>query len=139
MGATSLDDRHTRPTDQVFLADDEGVVLGYAMLDRSFFGRPFLCLLFVRAERRRQGVGKTLLSTVLESQTERTFTSTNLSNAPMHQLLKSLGWQACGMVDALDEGDPEVFYFAERPEGGPDRYRDSLPDTKVLREPNLER
>jgi hypothetical protein len=32
----------------------------------------------------------------------------------MHQALRMLGWQACGMVDGLDEGDPEVFFFVER-------------------------
>ncbi len=97
----------------MLIADREGDVIGYAILDRCFFGRPFLRLLFVRAENRRQGVGTMLLSAVLKSQSERTFTSTNLSNAPMQQVLKKLGWQVCGMVDGLDEGDPELFYFAE--------------------------
>jgi GNAT superfamily N-acetyltransferase len=72
VGATSLADVEAQAAHVVLIAEDEDVVLGYAMLDRNFFGRPFLRSLFVRAEYRRQGVGKMLLSAVLESQAERT-------------------------------------------------------------------
>ena len=37
------------------------------------------------------------------------FSSTNLSNAPMHALFSKLGWKVSGMVDDLDPGDPEVI------------------------------
>ena len=38
------------------------------------------------------------------------FTSTNLSNAPMQRLLRARLWNPCGILNGLDEGDPEVFF-----------------------------
>ncbi len=114
LGITAATEAVTPESDVVLIAEDCGAVLGYAVLDRSFFGRPFVRMVFVRTEYRRQGVGNALLTAaVAESAAERTFTSTNLSNTPMQRALKALGWQACGMLHGLDEGDPEIFYFAE--------------------------
>ena len=39
----------------------------------------------------------------------RLFTSTNVSNLPMQQLLQHAGWSATGILHGLDEGDPELF------------------------------
>lgn len=98
----------------LFEGDDLGV-LAYAIVDRTFFGRPFVQRLFVHAGHRRQGIGSRLLAAAVEREgSRRVFTSTNLSNASMHQLLLAAGWQACGLVHGLDEGDPEVFYFCDQ-------------------------
>ena len=94
------------------LAEDRGAVLGFIVLDRSFFGHSFVRLLLVHPDHRRQGVGRALMQHV-ESIccTEKLFVSTNRSNIPMQELCDSLGYVPSGVVENLDEGDPELFFF----------------------------
>lgn len=99
---------------QLLVAERDGVPVGYAAVDHSFFRRGFVRQLYVTPAHRRRGVASRLLDeAVALCGTARVFTSTNLSNRPMQQLLHALGWQPCGMVEGLDEGDPEVFYFLD--------------------------
>lgn len=86
-------------------------VLGYAVLEYTFFEQGFISLLYVRADMRRRGVGRALLQH-LEAlcTTRKLFTSTNLSNQPMQRLLACLGYRLSGVIHDLDEGDPELVY-----------------------------
>jgi len=90
----------------------EGAVVGFALFDRSFFGEAYLPLLIVAADHRRQGVGTALVRHV-ESLIpgRKLFTSTNRSNLAMQRFCRSLGFVRSGIVDNLDEGDPEIIYF----------------------------
>lgn len=89
-------------------------VLGHAIVrPRAFFGFDFLDLVYVAETARRGGVGHLLVAAIRDRAADRVWTSTNLSNAPMHRLLRTDGWQPAGMLDGLDEGDPEVFYFSD--------------------------
>ncbi len=104
------------------LANLGGEPIGYAVWNRSFFGQPFMWLLFVRPDRRRLGVGRALIEHVSRlCRTEKLFTSTNESNEPMHRLLPTLGFVRSGSIDNLDDGDPEIIYVrlqhASTPEG----------------------
>jgi GNAT superfamily N-acetyltransferase len=89
----------------------EGQVLGYAVLEYTFFALCFVSLLYVGEDWRRTGVGSALLR-YLESQcrTDKLFTSTNLSNLPMQTLLARSGYKLSGVIHDLDEGDPELVY-----------------------------
>jgi hypothetical protein len=44
-------------------------------------------------------------------QTPKIFTSTNRSNGHMQGLLKKLGYEPSGVIENLDEGDPEFVYM----------------------------
>nr|WP_252091205.1 hypothetical protein [Pseudomonas sp. MWU13-3659] len=46
-----------------------------------------------------------------ECREKKLFTSTNRSNAPMRRLLERQGFVESGVVEHLDEGDPEQVYF----------------------------
>jgi hypothetical protein len=46
-------------------------------------------------------------------------TSTNESNTPMRELLRSEGWHLSGVLTGLDEGDPEQVFFQDAPGGRP--------------------
>jgi ribosomal protein S18 acetylase RimI-like enzyme len=87
-------------------------VRGFVVLEPGrFFGLDFVSLLCVGESSRRSGVGTALMGhceTICH--TPRLFSSTNLSNAPMHAMFSKLGFRVSGMVDDLDPGDPEVFY-----------------------------
>lgn len=93
-------------------------VVGHAIVRaRAFFDSDFVDLVYVAEPSRRTGIGSLLLGSVRDQAQGRIWTSTNLSNAPMHRLLGSNGWQPAGMLDGLDEGDPEVFYYSDPRQG----------------------
>ncbi|WP_448680689.1 N-acetyltransferase family protein [Pseudomonas nicosulfuronedens] len=96
-------------------ARDSSVLLGYGVLDDSFFGQAFIPLIVVRDLARRRGVGSDILR-ALESQctAAKLFTSTNASNEPMRRLLAKLGFMGSGHVENLDEDDPELIFVKLR-------------------------
>lgn len=95
-----------------FVAILDNQVVGYAVLEYSFFENGFVSLLVVAPKFRRQGIGECLMKD-LEKRcvTEKFFTSTNESNLPMRELLGKLGFSPSGVIENLDEGDPEMVYF----------------------------
>lgn len=96
-------------------ATDEDGLLGLTVLRHGhFFARDFIDYLWVRAERRREGIGATLLrASVGAAKSTRVFTSTNESNRPMQELLAAQGWALSGRLEGLDEGDPELVYLLD--------------------------
>lgn len=95
-----------------FVAVAEEEVIGYGVLNYSFYGNGHIDMLYVHSGHRRRGAGKALLQH-LESlcQTPKLFTSTNLSNLPMQTLLTKLEYVLSGVIHNLDDGDPEIVYF----------------------------
>ncbi len=91
--------------------NDEASILGYGVLNQTFFEQNFVPLIFVRESARRKGVASAILHK-LESTCPgaKLFTSTNSSNAPMRALLVQGGYAASGYVENLDEGDPELIF-----------------------------
>ncbi len=86
-------------------------IVGYTVLQHSFFSRGFIAMLHVHPDHRRSGIGTALVRHAEAlCQSDRIFTSTNESNLPMQSLLQNLGYKRSGMVDDLDPGDPELFY-----------------------------
>ncbi len=103
---------------EVCVAEVGGGIVGFMWLT-DFFGHRFVNVLAIETHRRRNGyAGVLLASAEANLPTDRIFTSTNRSNAPMHAVLARYGWSRCGEVDQLDPGDPEVFYV-KRPLSSP--------------------
>ncbi|WP_226961920.1 MULTISPECIES: GNAT family N-acetyltransferase [Streptomyces] len=95
------------------VAEDSSGVLGYCVLEYTFFEQGFVTLLMVAPGARRRGVGTRLLAAADAARTSpKLFTSANLSNRPMRRLLRTTGWRPVGLVQGLDEGDPELFYLS---------------------------
>lgn len=100
----------------LLLAEDADVLLGYCVVEYTFFEQGFISMLMVAPSARRRGVGRRLLAEAAAScTTPKMFTSTNVSNQAMQQLLQQAGWSAVGLVHGLDEGDPELFYLCPQP------------------------
>lgn len=95
-----------------FVAVAGGTVIGYGVLNYTFYHNGCIDMLYVHSEHRRRGAGAAL-SRHMESlcRTPKLFTSTNLSNLPMQSLLAKLGYELSGVIHNLDEGDPEIVYF----------------------------
>jgi GNAT superfamily N-acetyltransferase len=94
----------------VAVAKDE--VIGYGVLNYTFYCNGCVDVLYVHSGHRRQGAGEALLRH-LESlcETPKLFTSTNLSNLPMQSLLAKSEYVLSGVIHNLDDGDPEIVYF----------------------------
>ena len=89
-----------------------GANAGESLFNGSFFDRGFVWLIWVEEPFRRMGVASALmLQAEKDCPSDDLFTSTNLSNIPAQRLFEKLGYTRTGMVENLDEGDPEIFYF----------------------------
>ncbi len=97
--------------DTVLVAEVDGRVAGYGVVNHGFFHQSQVDMLMIRPKYRGRGIGGQLLQ-ALESRcdTPKFFVTTNLSNHRMQRLLFRLGYTACGYIDELDPGDPELVF-----------------------------
>lgn len=87
-------------------------VAGFAVYENSFFGHCFIALVIVAPRFRRRGAARSMIQYIERcSPTPKLFTSTNESNIAMQRVCESLGFVRSGMIDNLDEGDPEIIYY----------------------------
>jgi ribosomal protein S18 acetylase RimI-like enzyme len=87
-------------------------IVGFAMFGTSFYDNCFISLVIVHPEFRRLGAAKHLITYIEHhSPTQKLFTSTNESNVAMQQVCQALGFIRSGIVENLDEGDPELIYY----------------------------
>ncbi|MDH1987964.1 GNAT family N-acetyltransferase, partial [Pseudomonas sp. GD03689] len=94
------------------VAEVQGSVAAYAVMHQHFFGCAFIEMLMVGQGHRRSGLGAALLARIQADCTgQKLFTSTNRSNGPMRRLLERRGFVESGVVEHLDEGDPEQVYY----------------------------
>ena len=100
------------------VVEERGRILGYGVLEYSFFSNGFISMLHVDGPERRKGFGSALLQALIgRCAAPKLFTSTNASNRAMQALLLQAGFTESGIVHNLDPGDPEVIYFRQGPPG----------------------
>lgn len=107
--------RHAAKGSRCLVAELNGIIAGFAVGSR-LYGFDFLELLVVSVTHRRRGVGSALMrGWEATADTPKLFTSTNDSNIPMQRLCERLGYARSGLIENLDEGDPEIIYFRSNP------------------------
>jgi ribosomal protein S18 acetylase RimI-like enzyme len=94
------------------ILEDQDILVGYGILSHDFYQYGFIEMLYIHPSFRRKGLA-TLLMDYMENlcKTEKLFTSTNQSNKPAQALFESKGYVPSGVIENLDEGDPELIYF----------------------------
>jgi ribosomal protein S18 acetylase RimI-like enzyme len=102
---------HAVRSENCFIAKQNGTVVGFALVERWFFGRRFLSLLAVHPDFRRSGIATKLIRYAALVSAEGLFTSTNRSNAAAQRLFGKLGFEPSGIVENLDKDDPELVYY----------------------------
>ena len=96
------------------VADNNGTVIAYGVLEYSFFGNGFVSMVYVANSARRRGVGRSLMRALAnQCKTSKLFTSTNESNSAMRALLATLGYVPSGVIENLDPDDPELVFFLD--------------------------
>jgi len=95
-------------------AEDASALIGYGILNKSFFENDFIPLIVVKVSARRRGVATAILRTLESQSPGKLFTSTNTSNIAMRQLLKRLGFVESGQIENLDDDDPELVFVKLR-------------------------
>jgi len=87
-------------------------IAGFLTYNTNFFGYSFIDLVIVSPQDRRKGHGTDLLQHFVKiAPTEKIFSSTNQSNNRMQEVFKRNGFTRSGIIENLDEGDPELIYF----------------------------
>ncbi|MCU1769955.1 GNAT family N-acetyltransferase [Pseudomonas protegens] len=88
-----------------------GRVAGYLLLNHDFFDHGFVSLVVVAPGQQRQGVARRLLGAAERAcRTPRLFISTNQSNLAARSLIAKAGFQPSGVIENLDEQDPELIF-----------------------------
>jgi GNAT superfamily N-acetyltransferase len=95
-----------------FAAVIDGTVVGYGVLNYTFYYHGCIDMLYIDSRYRRRGVGTALIRDMeCRCRTPKLFTSTNESNSSMQSLLAKLGYEPSGVIHNLDQNDPELVYF----------------------------
>jgi ribosomal protein S18 acetylase RimI-like enzyme len=90
-------------------------VAGFLIYDTHFFGCTFISLVIVSPAKRRKGYASQLMNYLVRiAPTDKIFSSTNRSNVSMQKVFEANGFVESGIVENLDEGDPEIIYFKSK-------------------------
>ena len=109
---------------QVDVAQEIDIV-GFLLMHEHFFELPFIELLIVHPSFQRWGIGTALMQHIEMIYTSgKLVTSTNLSNERMQRRCERLGYVRSGIIEHLDEDDPELFYFKRLTQEAP--YEQSM-------------
>ncbi|HEY0791136.1 MAG TPA: GNAT family N-acetyltransferase [Chthoniobacterales bacterium] len=94
-----------------YVVEENESITAVGILEYTFFEYGFVPLIYVHLRNRHAGVGELLLrDLVSRCRTIKVFSSTNLSNAPMHGLFHKLEFEVTGMLHHLDPSAPEIIY-----------------------------
>ncbi|XXM71088.1 N-acetyltransferase family protein [Lysinibacillus sphaericus] len=95
----------------------EGKPAGFLLSNKQFFDHWFVSLVIVHPDCRKRGIARGLFTAFEEMADEnKIFSSANQSHNIMHRVFLSLGYEKSGLIENLDEGDPEIIYVKKRKE-----------------------
>ncbi|MBJ7983268.1 GNAT family N-acetyltransferase [Bacillus cereus] len=107
--------KHAIDEEKCIIVKEDNSIFGFLTYDTKFFDCTFLSLIIVSPTKRRQGHASLLISYMLShSPTQKIFSSTNESNESMQKVFSANGFIRSGIVENLDEGDPEIIFYIKK-------------------------
>ncbi|MED1411886.1 MULTISPECIES: GNAT family N-acetyltransferase [Bacillus] len=107
--------KHAINEGQCIIVKEGNFISGFLTYDTNFFGYTFLSLIIVSPTKRRKGHASSLISYMLShSPTQKIFSSTNKSNENMQKVFQANGFIRSGIIENLDEGDPEFIFYTKK-------------------------
>ncbi|RDW17220.1 GNAT family N-acetyltransferase [Oceanobacillus chungangensis] len=101
--------------DRCIVVKNDNRIVGFLIFDTNFFNCSFISLIIVSPTARRKGYATSLIDYFVKiASTQKVFSSTNLSNKDMQKVFIANGFVQSGVVENLDEGDPEIIYFKSK-------------------------
>jgi ribosomal protein S18 acetylase RimI-like enzyme len=101
--------------DRCIVVKSENKIVGFLIFNTNFFDCSFISLIIVSPTARRKGYATSLMDYFVNiSPTKKVFSSTNQSNKDMQKVFIANGFVQSGVVENLDEGDPEIIYFKSK-------------------------
>lgn len=95
-------------------AFSEETLVGFIVLNHTFFGRGFVPLVVVAPSMRRQRIAQRLFKAAeSRCRSAMLFTSTNMSNADAQRLFERMDFRPSGRIENLDVDDPELVYVKD--------------------------
>jgi N-acetylglutamate synthase-like GNAT family acetyltransferase len=96
---------------QCYICKEYSKLVGFAVLNQSFFGQYFIALLVVHRNHQGQGVGAALLDQIeVDCPAEKLFTSAKSSDS-LNLFWRTHGFEQSGQIKHLNDGEPEIIYF----------------------------
>jgi len=94
------------------VATDGDDIVGFGILNYTFFGYGFVPLMVVAVSSRRRGIGTQLLREIEgRCLKPKLYISTTRSNLPAQYLFEKCGFVQSGRIENLDLGDDELVFF----------------------------
>ena len=92
----------------------DGYVIGYGVMDNSFFDHGFIAELYVDPQFRERGVASGLIRHLEEiCKSDKLFLAISESNQPMLNLLEKLEYRKSGFIENLDADGPLLVYSVQ--------------------------
>jgi N-acetylglutamate synthase-like GNAT family acetyltransferase len=99
---------------EVIVAESDGRLVGYVRLEYLWSIVPYIALIKVLPEYRRQGVGKALLVFVENHARSQghdwLYSSSQVDEAPPQEWHRYMGFVECGIIAGINDGVGEVFF-----------------------------
>ncbi|MBQ6449054.1 MAG: GNAT family N-acetyltransferase [Bacillus sp. (in: Bacteria)] len=101
--------------ERCIVAKTENRIVGFLIFNTHFYDYSFISLIIIDPPYRRKGYASSLLNHFVNiSSTSKIFSSTNQSNQSMQEVFNANGFIKSGIIENLDEGDPEIVYFKSK-------------------------
>ena len=103
---------------EVIVAERRGSPVGYARLEYLWSRVPYIALIWVLPEHRRQGAGKAMLrfmkDYLRENGHQRLFSSSQVDEAEPQAWHRHVGFEECGLIGGINDGGVGEVFFRKR-------------------------
>ncbi len=104
--------------DEIIVAEVDGQLAGYIRLEYLWSTTPYVGLIFVVDEYRKEGIGRKMmdfLEDYLKSRGHDTLMSSSQANEPEPQAWhRAIGFEECGMIAGLNDGGIGEIFFRKQ-------------------------